>query len=190
MAAVDIVGTSTEILSLMDGRFQDDRQIIVYPSLDDFRRIYSKYTKKHLERENDIVVLLPYYETVDNVIAVLQKNGVDVAAFGRQGFLIIRDAYKTYSGFGEDRELLFKRILLHAAATGRTGVSIILDMGAFSLITEVQSMAMSYQGILPRHGPLKVRGFLSYHKDDYARLSQEQKTIRFAGNYKILLVTE
>jgi len=76
-----------------------EHHVIVYQDLVGFRKIYGQYTKKYPEQDDELVVLLPHYETVDSVIVVLQKAGVDVSTYGRQGFLLIMDAYKTYSGF-------------------------------------------------------------------------------------------
>jgi hypothetical protein len=187
---MEIVGTIPEILGLLDEARSGERHVIVYPDLVGFRKIYGQYTKKHLEQDNELVVLLPHYETVDSVIAVLQKAGVDVATYGRQGFFLIMDAYKTYSGFQEDRDLLFKRILTHAAFSGKTGISIILDMGVFSFIEDVHRLAAGHRNIVPPQGSFKIKGFLSYHMKDYNKLSKEQKAIRFSENYKTLLVTE
>jgi hypothetical protein len=187
---MEIVGTISEILGLLDEARSGERHVIVYPDLVGFRKIYGQYTKKHLEQDNELVILLPHYETVDSVIAVLQKAGVDVATYGRQGFLLIMDAYRTYSGFQEDRDLLFKRILTHAAFSGRTGISIILDMGVFSFIEDVHRLAAGRRNIVPAQESFKIKGFLSYHMKDYSKLSKEQKAIRFSENYKTLLVTE
>ena len=187
---MEFVGTIPEILGLADEARSGERHVIVYPDQIGFRKIYGQYTKRHLGQDNELVVLLPHYETVDSVIAVLQNAGVDVATYGRLGFLLIMDAYKTYSGFSEDRDLLFKRILTFAAFSGKTGISIILDMGVFSFIEDVHRLAAGHRNIVPAQGSFKVKGFLSYHMKDYNKLSKEQKAIRFSENYKTLLVAE
>lgn len=190
MAEVNIVGVSGAILKALDDAAIGERQVIVYPDREAFRKIYCEFARKRLERDNEAVFLLPYYETVENVMAVLLKNGIDVEKHGRLGSLVIRDSYKTYSGFQEDRELLFRRIIAHAAASGKSGVSIIVDMGAFSLISDLHRIAIGYQNILPPGRRINVRGLLSYHKDDYAKMSKTQKNLRFTENYRSLLVSE
>jgi len=166
-----------------------ERYVIVYPELADFRKIYAQYTKKHLEQDNEIVVLLPYYETIDKVITNLQKHDIDVANYGRQGYLLVMDSYKTYTGFQEDRELLFKRLLSHAAMSAKKGISFFMDMGVFSFIDEMEKLATSYRDLIPTEQTFQIKGFFSYHQKDYAKLSSQQKAIRFSNNYKSLIVS-
>ena len=48
--------------------------IIVYPDLSTLRRIYSNYSKIQLENKNDIVLLLPFYETTESVRKILSTS--------------------------------------------------------------------------------------------------------------------
>ena len=190
MVEVDMIGNPEEILRALEYTREGERQVIVYPDTEAFRKIYGDFAKKRIEDENEVVLLLPYYETVQTVVSVLQRNGLNVEEYGRLGYLIIRDSYKTYSGFLEDRELLFRRVISHAICSGKSGVSIMVDMGAFSLISDLHRIAIGYQNILPQGRHLAVRGVLSYHKDDFARMSNAQRNIRFTENYRSLLVSE
>jgi hypothetical protein len=45
--------------------------LMIYPDLITLRAIYSNYTKIQLEDNNEIVLLLPYYETIDMIRLVL-----------------------------------------------------------------------------------------------------------------------
>jgi len=45
--------------------------LVVYPDMNTLRRIYSYYTKMQLEDNNEIVLILPYYETAEMVRSVL-----------------------------------------------------------------------------------------------------------------------
>jgi hypothetical protein len=83
--------------------------LMVYPDLQSLRAIYSSYTKILLENNNEIVLLLPYYETTDMVRLALsgansnsgnvnpnlgQFSGIDVEKYEKEGSLIIRDSIK------------------------------------------------------------------------------------------------
>jgi hypothetical protein len=83
--------------------------LMVYPDLVTLRAIYSNYAKVQLEDNNEIVLILPYYETTDMVRLVLSGadanddnvnrnlgrfSGINVGKYEREGFLIIRDSLK------------------------------------------------------------------------------------------------
>lgn len=57
--------------------------ILVYEDVESFRQIYSNYAKNRLE-ENEIVLLLPYFESVDSV---LPAGGMDRRGAAQQGRL-------------------------------------------------------------------------------------------------------
>jgi hypothetical protein len=82
---------------------------------DDFKGVNSHYTKMQLERNNEIVLILPYYETIDMVKLTLSgetiysKNnpfgyyGTEVDKHEKEGSLIIMDSLKGYfSSGGQD----------------------------------------------------------------------------------------
>jgi hypothetical protein len=84
----------------------------VYPDLITLREIYSRYVKFQLEDRNEIVLILPYYETTDMVRLVLSGirdydigintpvdsgySGIDVSKYEKEGCLIIIDSVKGY----------------------------------------------------------------------------------------------
>jgi tRNA G37 N-methylase TrmD len=45
--------------------------LIVYPELRVLRELYTKYIKTQLQHENKIVLILPHYETADNLRKIL-----------------------------------------------------------------------------------------------------------------------
>jgi hypothetical protein len=53
-----------------------------------FKRMYSQYAKRRLEN-NEVVILLPYYETTDGVREVLSKNRINAKMRESQGFLLL-----------------------------------------------------------------------------------------------------
>lgn len=109
-----------------------------------------------------MVVLLPYYETVDSVITFLHRHhNIDVAKYGRSGFLLITDAYKTYMRFQEDRDLFFKRLLSHAAMSDKNGISFFMDMGISSMVQDLEKHVVGYQKIIPDKQQFKIKAFFS-----------------------------
>jgi hypothetical protein len=93
--------------------------LLVYPDLPSVRAIYSKYTKTQLEDNNEIVLILPYYDTPDMVRRVLSGMNPNVNNVGSNlglfsgnvekyesyGSLIIRDSVKAnVESLGEQQE--------------------------------------------------------------------------------------
>jgi hypothetical protein len=98
-----------EALDALKGSQSGSHSLMVYPDLASLRAIYSSYTKIQLEDNNEIVLILPYYETTDMVRFVLsgadpnsdnvnpnlgQFSGIDVEKYEKEGSLIIRDSLK------------------------------------------------------------------------------------------------
>ena len=48
----------------------DEHYVADYPDMFSFRRMYSQYAKRRLDN-NEVVILLPYYETT---VTVLRKS--------------------------------------------------------------------------------------------------------------------
>ena len=73
--------------------------ILIYGDLITFRQIYSYYTKIQLEENNELVLLLPYYETTDTVRCHLRENEracIDVRKYEKEGSLAIIDSVRAY----------------------------------------------------------------------------------------------
>ena len=133
---------------------------MVFPDLMTLRGVYSHYTKMQLEDSNEIVLILPYYETTEMVRLTLSGetiynengnnpygySGIDVNKYEKEGSLIIMDSLKGYfysigkSGFhinsdtpkGDLGLMSYLEILLkQAERQKKNGVTVLSDMGSF-----------------------------------------------------------
>jgi len=133
---------------------------MVFPDLMTLRGVYSHYTKMQLEDSNEIVLILPYYETTGMVRLTLSGetifnengnnpygySGIDVNKYEKEGSLIIMDSLKGYfyskgkSGFhinndspkGDLNLMSYLEILLkQAERQKKNGVTVLSDMGSF-----------------------------------------------------------
>ena len=131
--------------------------LMVYPDLLTLRAIYSQYTKILLEERNEIVLILPYYETTDMVRLVLSGaniyynnnnnpfgySGIDVSKYEKEGSLIIMDSLKGYFPSEEQNSyhdnnkwgldfISFVGVLLKQAERRRkSGLTVLSDVGSF-----------------------------------------------------------
>jgi hypothetical protein len=103
-------GDIFEIRQQLDKIEFGEHLILVYPNLDSLREIYSHYCRRALEN-NELVLLLTYYETTDRIRQTLKEIGIEVDRHEKERTLIIiEDATKSYFGSGHDF-LFFLKIL-------------------------------------------------------------------------------
>jgi hypothetical protein len=171
---------------------------MVFPDLMTLRGVYSHYTKMQLEDSNEIVLILPYYETTEMVRLTLSgetiynKNGnnpygysgIDVNKHEKEGSLIIMDSLKGYfysdSPKGDLNLMSYLEILLkQAERQKKNGVAVLSDMGSFYHHNNRDGnlKLIEYECSLPeKFNARKLKGFCLYHQKDFEkRFSQKQQ---------------
>jgi DcmR-like sensory protein len=143
--------------------------IIVYPNLSTLRRVYSNYSKMQLENKNDIVLLLPFYETTESVRKILSGGFHDVGKNEKDGSLVIVDSKKAYFGSKTivDIKTFVGMLIEHAKHSQKTGVCVIADMGAFFYFNKIQEL-VKYEITLPPKFDLNLKAFCCYHESDFS----------------------
>jgi hypothetical protein len=171
--------------------------LVVYPDMNTLRRIYSYYTKMQLEDNNEIVLIIPYYETTEMVRSVLsgekennQSNIIDVRKYEKQGSLVIIDSVKAY--FPSDIDLMsyLARLAKQAQFSGKNGISIIADLASF-YYNDQSDKLIEYEMSLPTKydDNMKLKGFCFYHQVDFdRRLTEQQKQTLLEHHGKNLMV--
>lgn len=71
-----IEASSDDILQHMLQSSYREHNMLVYPSLDVLRNIYSRYCKSQLEKGKEIAVILPTYENIVSVKRTLTDRGL------------------------------------------------------------------------------------------------------------------
>jgi hypothetical protein len=171
--------------------------LVVYPDMNTLRRIYSYYTKMQLEDNNEIVLIVPYYETTEMVRSVLsgenknnQSNIIDVRKYEKQGSLMIIDSVKAYFRSDIDLMSFLARLAKQAQSSGKKGISVIADLASFYYIDQNNKL-IEYEMSLPTKydDNMKLKGFCFYHQEDFdRRLTEQQKQILLEHHGKNLMV--
>jgi hypothetical protein len=165
--------------------------IIIYPNLQTFRQIYTKYAKEQLEKEDNsnsirneqsrprIVLIATFYETPDSVKHHLSAVGVKhIQSLMDNGSLVIVDAFSSYYPDVSGMKKLVASLSERAKREGRAGVTAIVDMGFFFLFggdgraTELINYETS---LAPKTDGGNVRGFSCYHGGNYELLKKTRK---------------
>jgi len=163
--------------------------IIVYPDLLTLRKIYNTYSKMQLENKNDIVLLLPFYETTESVRKILSTSDdvslgfcvdrvsiLDIRKHEKEGSLVIVDSKKAYFGSKTiDIKVFVGMLIEHAKHSKKTGICVIADMGAFFYLNKIQDL-IKHETTLPPKFDLKLKAFCCYHGSDFScYLTEEQR---------------
>src|SRR5919108_5904175 len=125
--------------------------LIIYPDLQTLREMYSHYVNSALFKGNEIVVILPFYETVDNVRHILSEDSVniDVKRYEKEQSLLIMDSLKGYFGTQEGLMAFVKRTVEFAKTSGYTdGVSALGDAASFFHLQKKDDL-LHYEMTLP-----------------------------------------
>ena len=171
--------------------------IIIYHDMMTLRRIYSGYIKAQLE-DNEIVLILPYYETTEMVRGILSGENdnsigssiIDVRKYEKEGSLMIIDSAKAYFGSDTDLMSFIGKLSKQAQNSGKSGVSVIADLASFYFHNGIDKL-IEYEMSLPTkyNDEMKLKGFCFYHQEDFdKRLSKEQKQKLLEHHGKHLMV--
>jgi len=213
-----ITGSNNEILDHLMHAEYGTHSILVYPNIETLRETYSRYVKMQLKDNNEIVLILPYYETANNVRKTLSNsdfvnrgeavisdsnnsNGsriIDVRKYEKEGSLMIVDSVKGYFGSdsnyeGEDRLMsFFKQLVKKAESLGKNGVSVIADLGSFYHYqsNNATEKLFEHELSLPsKYEGMKLKGFCAYHKADFdTRFTEGQKQKLLDHHSKALMI--
>jgi DcmR-like sensory protein len=150
--------------------------MVIYSDLTTLREFYAYYIKKRIEEYNDIVLFAPFYETTDSVRQTLSKGhmAIDVCKYEEEGTLVIVDSLKNYFSQEESDWFFKERMVKQAKKIGKSGFSIIGDIGAFPYVKNLNKL-VDYELSLPCQYEIDLKGFCLYHQNDFNILSKDQK---------------
>jgi hypothetical protein len=171
--------------------------LVIYPDMITLRRIYSYYAKMQLEDNNEIVLILPYYETTEMVRNVLsgddknnQGSTIDVRKYEKERLLVIIDSVKAYFRSDTDLMSFIGSLSKQAQNSGKSGVSVIADLASFYFHNGIDKL-IEYEMSLPTKydDNMKLKGYCLYHQEDFdRRLTKQQKQKLLEHHGKNLMI--
>jgi hypothetical protein len=191
-----------------EGITDGENGIVIYPNLQTFRQIYTRYAKGQIAKEDEdeknnskgneqskprIILIATFYETIDSVKHSLNAVGVGAQSLIDNGSLVIVDAFSSYYPDIDGMKKLVASLSDRAKKEGRVGVTAIVDMGFFFLFggdgraTEL----INYEASLPpKTEGGNVKGFSCYHGGNYNTLKDSQRKELAQKGKKLLEITE
>lgn len=166
--------------------------LILYPDLTTLRELYSRYIQVSLVEGNEIIIIFPFYETIDSVRDVLAENCVslNIRDYEKEQSLIIVDSLKGYFGSPEGIMPVLKQMVEYAKSSGKSGVSAFGDMGSFFYKNKENGL-MEYELSLPSEydREMNLKTFCLYHQKEFDykfREKQKEQLFRHHGNSMIM----
>jgi hypothetical protein len=170
-----IYGNTENILEQLRQAEYGAHYIIVYPDIMTLREIYSGYIKSQIEDNKEIVLILSYYETVDNLRNfLLPRNEIssDLEKYEKDGSLVIIDSVEGFFDF--DHPSYVKNLLKQAESSGKSGICIIADAGAFYHYSKGEEL-IKHELSMPSKFDINLKRFCVFHKQDFDRLTEVKK---------------
>ena len=193
------ISTTIEVLRQAD---YGSHYLIIYPGLTVLRQIYSRYIKTQLEENNELIFVIPYYETTDKVRYILNEKindnnndsssssiiYVDVRKYEKEGSLVIIDSVRAYFKSKIGLESFIQKLVKQAESLGKSAVSVIADSGSFSLFG-IMDKLIEYELSLPSKYDIALKRFCICNQKDFDRFTEEQKQMLLRHHGNTLFVT-
>ena len=161
--------------------------LLTYPDTSIFTKISTRCAKKYLKDDNSLVLIIPFYETTAQVKQHLLIEMTDLEQYEKDRSLVIIDSIKAY--FSEIGLMTFiDGLLKHAKATGKSGLSVLADMGSFHHLQKIHQL-VEHEISLPARYNARLRGYCIYHQENFDQLTKQQRQSIFEHHEKNLLIT-
>jgi hypothetical protein len=160
--------------------------LIVYPHQRALRELCTRYVKTQIEDQNKIVLILPHYETVENLKSIL-LGGFPVAEDMMKKYkdsLIVMDSVKGHFGAGSHMDFVNK--LVNGA---ENGVLVIADAGSFFHLNKKDKL-IEHELSMPSQFDINLKRFCVFHKQDFNVLTEEQRQKLINHHGQVLVIED
>jgi hypothetical protein len=154
---------------------------IIYPDLITLREMYSHYIKSVLSKGNEIVMILPFLETVYNVRRILSENSanINVRRYEREQVLLIMDSLKGYFGSPDGLLPFLNQTVTYAHKVGKDGLSVLGDVGSFFYCNKKDRLLEYESTLSSKYRKMNyMKGFCMYNEQDFSRRLDEEERQR------------
>jgi len=125
--------------------------LLVYPDIGTLRKIYCEYAKLEI-KENNIVLLFPFYETTDSVRLALFNDGIGIEKYEGSLSIMIIQSMRAYFESGIDFSSFLQMTAASAVKYGKSGVAVLADLGPFFLTEKERELVEYEKGLKAKLG--------------------------------------
>jgi hypothetical protein len=153
--------------------------LLIYSDLPILREFYSSYIPKQILDKEEVVEIMPFYETENKVREVLSKahKKIKIDKFENEAkTLIIADSRGKYIGQTNVESIwnANKEMVTYANESGKNGVSILGDLGSFISEKRIRDL-VDYELSLPTRFEMNIKGVCMYHQKDFDSLPEDMR---------------
>jgi hypothetical protein len=171
-----------DVLEQLNQSEDGAHHLIIYPELRVLRELYTKYIKTQLEHEHKIVLILPHYETADNLRRILFATADEETIKKFEDSLIVMDSLKGHFGIGNHMAFVNEQ-----AKRAEKGVLVIADAGPFFHLNKTDKL-MEHELSMPSRFDVNLKRFCVFHRQDFNRLTEEQRQKLVNHHGQVLMV--
>ena len=161
-----------------------DHNMLIYPDLPTYRKIYSESAKEALDN-NETVLLITTYDSFDRIKDSMMQVGIAVNNETREGNLIILDAVKAYQIDTYGAVKFVTTLVKQAQRDGKAGVFALTEMGSFFIAERIASL-LEYESSLQKKLDIRLKATCTYHNGDFETLPKEQQEKILSAHSRIL----
>jgi hypothetical protein len=199
-------GSVRTVLKELEGTQYGEHIMIIHPRVSTLSKAYSRYTKNQLVNNNEVVLMIPYYKTPDQVKNNLSTKGngdsdgnnnnnnnstsIDIEKHSKEGSLIIMDGVKAHFRPDSDIKSFINELEKHAKSKGKKGISVFVDMASHYHFGNPDDVVHHELSLPSRYHNMNIKRFCVYHEKDFGRLQEEQKQVVRKHHGKELQITE
>jgi hypothetical protein len=107
-----------------------EHNLILYSDITSLTHIYSNYSKSSLESLDEIVLILPHYQSIADLLNDLTNNGINIDKCKKEGSILVVESKKGYYSLTDKFVgvmIMTKMLLRRANKLGKAGVTVISD---------------------------------------------------------------
>jgi hypothetical protein len=161
--------------------------LIIYPNQRALRELCTRYVKTQIEDQNKIVLILPHYETVENLKSILLGDSFPAAddkdmRKKYEDSVIVLDSIKGHFDAGD--HMAYVNELVNSA---ESGVLVIADAGAFFHLNKRDKL-IEHELSMPSRFNVNQKRFCVFHKQDFNTLAEEQRQKLLDHHGQVLVV--
>jgi hypothetical protein len=168
--------------------------LILYSDVADFRHLYLNYIKRSLQSLNEIILMLPYYDTVMDIVNNLKSTGIDIDKHKKEGSIVIVESEKAHYSLSQEFVgvmIMTKMLLRRLDKLGKAGITIIPDMGLFFHRNKLEDLTKCEMELMSLVNNIKVKVWCCYNKSDFDMLSEHQmrRNLLEAHDHKVINIS-
>jgi hypothetical protein len=162
--------------------------LLVYPDVGTLRKIYCEFAKLEI-RENNIVLLFPFYETTDSVRLALFNDGIGIEKYEDSLSIMIIQAMRAFFESGIDFASFLQMTAASALKYGKSGVAVLADLGPFFLTEKERELVEYEKGLKSKLGD-RVKKVCAYNAGNYKMLTEVERHVLHKHHEKVVIVEE